>query len=77
MLADHVVVSFLALKHAELLDAAAAGSEASGVAARRVTACQKRQVAAVRWLQTVQRKTAHGVTPRSKLKIFSGGAEPG
>ena len=70
VLAGAVVVAYLAHQRAA---AVAARSAAPGVAAvrdRRLTAAQKRLVAAVKALETVARKKAAGVRPGRKLKLF-------
>lgn len=70
LLVDHVVISFVALKHAELYDSTAQGTEPTAAyKLKRLSACQKRFTTAMRWLLTVRGTMAKGFSP-PKLKVF-------
>lgn len=71
LLVDHVLVSFVALKHAELYDSTAQGTEPTAAyKLKRLSACQKRFTTAMRWLLTVRGAMARGFAPPPKLKVF-------
>lgn len=72
LMVDHVVVSFLALKHAEMLDSTTKGTDATAAyKMKRVVMCQKRFMVAMKWLLTVREKMAKGLAPPASIKLFN------